>query len=99
MGAWTCRGRLRILLLTFVFVFAAILRAPEPTNAQTSYTLDGGSATLNGDSSYSNEYIGETSTAYFSQTGWTNSIINDGSLYLGNATGSSGTYNLEGAPN
>ena len=57
--------------------------------------MDSGSLTTG------NQYIGDTGTGTFTQTGGTNSISTyfSSPLYLGNKSGSSGTYNLSGSGN
>jgi outer membrane autotransporter protein len=56
--------------------------------------IDGGTTyTVSGDITYTNEYVGQTSGGTINQSGGTNSVS---SLFLGNQSGSNGTYNLSG---
>ena len=51
----------------------------------------------NGSLSHQNQYVGYSGTGTFTQSGGTNTLLNGGELWLGNNTGSNGTYNLGGS--
>jgi fibronectin-binding autotransporter adhesin len=56
-----------------------------------NFSLSGGMLSVNG-----NEFVGDSGTGVFNQTGGTNEIAGSHSLTIGNNNGSSGTYTLSG---
>jgi hypothetical protein len=61
-------------------------------NSNGTYNLSGTGAVSAGD-----EYVGDSGTGAFNQSGGTNTLATGHSLYLGFTAGSSGTYTLSGA--